>query len=283
MPLTLLSASKVTFLFDGLFFFAFNDYDPVSRKWRECQVGVHPLVPHHPFRIVIKDTVWNETILDITEPCHKVSRLLNNLIIEESDRGGEERRITRHDASINRMNRVNNQDSFNWVIDFENHELHGKELNKQSSKLKPILRFKAGDFYTAQVSYCKQILKRTNSSGEVSREFGYVARLIGADINLDPGRALVLRMGEQTLRLAGNNEEPTSIYSIKLFNTDDTDSNPNSDVRFFYDHFLSDPNGTRFEFIPVDPHCDQDRDEYDKVVPPYVCYGTTGSRTNYIP
>ncbi len=279
-PLQLpLSASKISFLFDGLFFFCFHNYDAGDKRWEECQVGIHPTAPDHPLRIII-NAPSGQKVFDMSEEDHWMSQWVNNIYLEKSTSGG----VIRRDDAIDRQKPEINSDSFKWVIDFENHEMHNLQLVKQPEILRPVLHFKDGDFYTARVNNCKQYIQKIVNGMSVGspRDFGFVARIIGAKIDLELGTALLLKTGGGVLKLAENTTGVTAAYTIRLLNNDAVPHpSSESDIKYFYD-FLTDKTGIRFEFIPVDKNC-KEKDDLTAAVHPYVCYGTTGSKTENIP
>lgn len=69
---------------------------------------------------------------------------------------------------------------FGWIIDFEGTELHHENLDLKPNKLRPTLRFKVGQFYTAQLSENPFYVVK---SGRITT-FGYVAKITGVCIPL---------------------------------------------------------------------------------------------------
>ncbi|MGA9769459.1 MAG: hypothetical protein WBV94_10490 [Blastocatellia bacterium] len=284
LELPLPSASKVTFIFDGLFFFAFRDgvlSNPIS-NWREGQVGILPGIPNHPLKIVIESNRSDKPLLEFTDPGHRLSRLLDRIVIKKDE--FEERRVTRDDHPIDRYIPNVNARSFNWVIDFEGLDMHyNNPLIKNPNVLRPRLIFQGGDFYTALVNHCPQYLIRKYQHEEISTDFGHVARFMGVDINLGSSGSLLVEIGGVPFTLAENMGDPEIHYTITISNNEPEDqphADDESDIHFFYDHFLTDPTGLSFDFVPKDKDCTESG---EPAVPPYVCYGTTGSKTNQIP
>jgi hypothetical protein len=184
---------------------------------------------------------------------------------------------------------------FNWVIDFEGPELYNANLELKPNKLRPILRFKVGEFYTEQLSdrsfYAVQ-------DGKV-KEFGYVAKTTGVCIPLATDEQLVITGISDTAILI-----PRETTVIQLYNVRPKDwpgpvisaratiqSGPTSqrqdqtmqmlsaagigtemthldELQIFYDDLLELAGRTRTHFIPI---------KGPEISLPFVCYGGGGS------
>lgn len=273
----------ITFLFDGLFFLCFDE------EAKECQIGVLTTAPGHRLSITVTKRTGDEETAYTTALNSAVARLAGHISLDIE--GAAAPGVTRYGygdgTPITREDRDAHPENFKWVIDFENSEMHGKELPKVEGILSPVLHMGVGEFYTAKVSEHKQIRTRGNAA---HKTFGYVAELIGSRITLDrPGRA-ILKAGETTWVLP---IETGSTYVVHLkylrpehaehrhegITTESPRLSTHSDLHFYY-HALDVPATERFDFEPVL------RNRVVKPMfgaPPLICYATTGSKTKQVP
>ena len=87
--------------------------------------------------------------------------------------------------------------NFSWILDFEGSELHGHDVQVGPGKLRPVLRFNVGTFYTHQLSdYPFYIVQNRTIN-----EFGYAAAVIGVCIELERGEFLTINLGGGPVRI----------------------------------------------------------------------------------
>jgi len=75
-----------------------------------------------------------------------------------------------------------NKDSFSWAVDLENAELYGSMIGARKSAFTPILTFTNGDLFTILTSRNHLFTQRGIFD---TRDFGFVANIIGAQFLLD--------------------------------------------------------------------------------------------------
>ncbi|MDQ3818244.1 MAG: hypothetical protein M3362_11290, partial [Acidobacteriota bacterium] len=128
------------------------------------------------------------------------------------------------DAAIDRQSDPNNnpatsnRDSFNWVVDLENHELYDGSIGAASDGFRPTLTFNGGELFTASISMDKLFIQRGIFSCE---SFGFVANKIGVKFSLDQAdsRARFSNGGETVFE-----SEADTDYVIEIVNDADVHS-----------------------------------------------------------
>lgn len=288
---------EVKILFNGLFFFSFlpaNGTGEEPYKRDSCTVGILSTrwVAKSDHSLFIKFREGDYVSDRIEIPHCVLSKMPEEIEITRCERsdapdvtirgyGGRAGWGAPPDRNI-----TNNPDYFNWIIDFE--ALHDKDLAESVGSLRPKLRFKTGDFYTALISnmtYSKQ-------QGDIVSPFGYVAAILGAKIVLGEMEKVILRVGdvEYSLPLSVtevwlNNVRPEHLPSVERMEADlhrvsvvDSPHTPaqhvaateeyQDDSQIYYHDLLQGVlPSERFHFIPADP----------KRSEPFVCYGSGGS------
>ena len=248
------------------------------------QVGILPRMPDNTLKVVIKASGWPNPLFELTDSDHIPSRFLGNIIVKKLD--ADERRVRRNDHSINRQVPGEFTDSFKWVIDFENNEMHDVKLNKDRRILRPRLIFKDGTFCTKLVNNCAQwLIKKDSEGNEISRDdFGHVAKVHGSGYNDRSRRSFIRRIrgGQSQAGRETQVVQPLSMTSRYLTMRMKIPLTLQVPVTYvFYEHYLTDEDGFTFEFEPKVPSCRELRDG-QPLVQPFVCYGTTGDRTSQI-
>jgi hypothetical protein len=304
-PVPTVDQRQVKILFKGLFYFSIKN-GVQGQPRDECRVGILSSRDDHNLFITFPDGRKLEIPPSLLQS-------LDDITIEKKAPGARPGEVIsipgvticgydRGDGwgqPTPRTHRPNEGDPryyhFNWIIDFEGQELHKEDIQLNQSKLKPVLHFKTGDFYTAAISDLEYF---TVIDG-IGKRFGYVAAATGACITLDPDQwleigggispPLIIRIADidasnpsVTISLA--NVRPTHQHYVEeyvrqrilkipgtrtLREALDSDPLPPDEITIFYNDLLRlrDPR-KRAYFIPIEPKKRSD---------PFVCYGGGGS------
>jgi hypothetical protein len=282
---------ELKILFQGLFYLSFPKNDSEGR------VGVLSVPPDDHIMVITIKAGGGETKIELTEPA--VRRLPKHFFFEKSGSsargsnvsrkklGGGETGWERPPQAQGRQ--VSHKDLFGFIIDFEGPEMHGPDhsgaIKKKKGKLRPILHFNAGEFYTEHQSKCTYEVVRKNKRITLGR----VAEVLGVRIGLAPKENLILRTEGMKLPIP---DTVTEIF-IQHLRPDhfkhlseqgeskknhasgkgNKSSHPGTEDMQLYYKFLNVPKSKRFDFKII--KCDTP----GGAIPPFSCFGSGGNRS----
>lgn len=255
------STRDVRFLFEGLFFFFFNE------DWTEGSTGLLSVDPRHSLKIRIKRGSGEQ---EFTLPLKTIRNLPKDISITKTSPtsatapveilGGWER----PESAQKPREIAEGMYAFGYIADFEGIDFHGSEfptpILKRPGRLHPILRFNAGTFYTAKPSDDKIKVKR---EGEGEIVLGPLAEITGVKICLAREDHLSCTIGSQTFSL-------DDVSVVRLEHICATCPEGEDDMQLYYE-VLDIPTSMRFTF-------------YEPLkVRPAICFGAGGSKTFGMP
>lgn len=283
----------IQLVFDGLFFFCFDDTPDRKDPAKTCQIGVLSTALKHELFISITETREGKSKEQTLHFNHSMCRLIDDVRLE----------INKGDASIIRRgykgsstpisDRPNptaeNKTDFTWMLDFENGEIDFKKAPRDiaSDVFRPIIHLDAGEFYSKKLGPLS--FSCIDSEGS-KREFGFVAETIGVDINLKPDEEVTLTIESSVplldLSMKFKPEEGVK-YLVYLQNvrpehkrdavggemthmTASTQTTPQSDLIYYYQAFKNCPGNEQYDLEP-------DMNDDDRGAPPSICYPGGGS------
>jgi hypothetical protein len=275
----------VEIVFDGLFFFAFPDGDTAKPEKRsECKVGVVSSRDDHHLVIELVEVVENTEVTSIIELPHAALQTLPRDIYLIKRPEPTDPDVTIKDDPLHPgvpkigwgkpYKRTQNpgrcpgdECAFNWIMDFEGRELHGRGLSEKRDTLRPKLHIKTGLFFTKEISEYP-FLKLKDGKLE---EYGYVAKKIGVKINVSGSDELVLKLDtdweypiSRNVKTITLKNEPPKPQQTQAVHRDPY----NDHVQIYYDDLFDLPRRDRFVFIPIM--------DGRKASEPFVCYGGGG-------
>jgi hypothetical protein len=274
----------LTLLFDGLFFFCFSQKDDPAT---ECQIGFLTTAPEHKIGISVieKFDLGNgecETTTYSIEPSTERARRIQTL---ELDVPGITLGVTRNGngMSIDRQNPTDEtKEYFKWIIDMENsNEMHTGPLTPIKNVLKPVLKIRTGEFYTAHISQAGASINTARKYELIQgntkhKNFGAVADLIGLRIHSLPEDKAFLKVDELILPLVRKAGAKCMVYFKNLcseVHTPEQEERHPSDFPYFYHAFAMHPL-EQFDFKVIKTKA--------VAYPPAVCYSAGGSETTRI-
>lgn len=243
----------ITIYFTGLMLMAYN-----SRGWVE--VGVHSTAVNHSFKIYVKRishtvTPLLQTVFDQSMPW------ASEVTIGVDDATGERIHFYQRDP-FDRDNfsnllgtdsygalSIDDPNDFRWIIDFENRELHNKNMLVDAERLFPRLRINDGLFYTAKRT--RTTFNRIDESVFNSKTyFGAVAHVIAANIYLPDCKSATLKIGDQ-INIPFR-KTPGVTYKIAFVNDPEEEEPEHNDFKEYYS-VIQEENSTRqYDLRPYD-------------------------------
>jgi hypothetical protein len=295
---------KITF--NGLFYFSFSKSKEKGDQYRsECRVGILSQRPDHMLYMNF-DGVPDTSMLIFPHPALQSlpeEIEINKYVGESPSQSG----VTIEGGFTESgdwgyppdRNKLEGENNFNWIIDFESKELHGENIDEKPNALRPTLKIKTGNFRTGKLSKPYKFYIIRSGHHPVARNFGYVAATIEAVISLEPNEYLKIKVGdhdycvpENTKQIYLDNVRPEYIEDILK----DRKQSPNyraagakvdmqelhtnelhihDDLPIYYDNVLNIADAKeRFHFIPVLPVLSQ----ASQRAVPFICFSTGGSK-----
>ena len=148
----------------------------------------------------------------------------------------------------------NHPNDFRWIIDAENDEMHGVDLDEANGSKLRRLFLDSGTVYTKSVGEREFVLIRIDRRDERCRFYGRLANLIGVAVACrdEEGSGLNIHVGDrQHIHLPRRPGEP---YLIRFKNV--RAPHDDSDFPLYYE-VMSDPGGVKYDFVlaadPDDP------------------------------
>lgn len=288
----------LTIRFYGLFYFSFPDVRSTPYRRETGTVGILSTRKDHKLYVKVGGSTF-------AFPHEALQNQPSNIEIDRDRLPGDD--VTIRGCSVNtgwnqrprsrRTNRGDHPDYFNWIIDVEDSEMHGGNLNEERNALKPKLIFRTGCFGTDRLSDYKYY---TVQNGRVA-EFGYVAAKMEVVIAREGSEMIWMKWG------GTKREIPPNITEIELYNVRPEDLNDilnyelqrdkavlsrktptkamasvnmshSDDFHIYYDDLLHGPDKEeKFYFIP-DLGALLKPGDYGMVSLPFICYGVGGSK-----
>lgn len=281
------AAPALKLVFDGLFFFCFNDggtprQPAVADPAAECRVGFITTAPRHLLTISGQQTSVNGGLkvfsgFDVTLTHGQARKMLIDLDVP----GVPARSVRRrgYDPAFNRRADPSPpDDSFQWIIDLENSDLHNTKLPLLPGVLNPVMHINIGEFYTEDLSLVDYFHTKLGQDPprEAEPNFGKAAVRTGVIINTLPEGKAFLKLGAATLPLVA---EAGLTFEVTFRNHCPSCDIANDEVE---DLHLSD--------FPLHYHAFDVKalDQFDldfrgsTAFPPAICYAASGSRTTDI-
>lgn len=282
------AAPALKLIFDGLFFFCFNDggtprQPAVADPAAECRVGFLTTAPRHLLTISGQQTSVNGGLkvfsgFDVTITHGQARKMLIDLDVP----GVPPRSVRRrgYDPAFNRRAVTSPpKDSFQWIIDLENSDLHNTKLPLLSGVLNPVMHINIGEFYTEELSlvdYFHTKLGQDPPREEEKPNFGKAAVRTGVIIDTLPQGQAFLKLGATTLPLVA---EPGLTFEVTFTNRCPPCDVVDKEVR---DLHLSDFSHHYHAFdVKALDQFDLDFDG-STASAPAICYAASGSRTTDI-
>jgi hypothetical protein len=277
----------IDIIFEGLFLLCFSAPDS-SGIGAECQAGLIATALDHELLISVEETIPGPQpkLTQFNNYTMRIGRALLAIAGEiKFNFKVAKPGVTRKNYVPGKLDRSTpsvDPENFGWIIDLENNEMYGKHFDIVPGVVAPVLRFNAGEFYTNSITpdpYIKTV------GGKIKSNFGHVAEVIGARLDLNAGEDLYIEIGGGNFRFS---RAANATYVIRLsyvcpkFSNAADDELPQSSARFgpppsgrsdlqyFYHALKGLPVP---EWIELVPHGVQLGD------PPLICYPTTGGQT----
>lgn len=283
--------------FHGLFFFSFpKGAAPGSQYRDEGRVGILSTRQDHMLYI----RYYSDGPV-LTFPHLALQSQPQDMVIDKSLPDGRGVSILGSEGMIEGWGKPEHRDrkpasdppyNFNWIIDVEGSELHGRNIDEEEDSLRPVLHIKTGTFRTAHLSSYKYY---TVHEGVVS-PFGFVADTIEVVVQLGINECLVANWGGHPLTVPGD------VTLIELFNVRPDHApyylaNQNSsnqakamsdmhlplsdDFHIYYDDLLKVSNRrNQFYFLPdlSESYLTPEDKLRRRFAVPFICFGTGGSK-----
>ncbi len=209
----------IRILFDGLFFLCF---DTEKNPSNECQIGTLTTASGHELTVTIvesvKDTYSHKTFSLHPSMSRYIGHIRLNVRSASHRIAGVERYKYGDGKPIPRGSLSHEPANFKWIIDVENGEVHDQQLDIAEGVFNPVLHVNTGLFYSYELSIGKTYDK---VKAEVEESyFGFVARTMAANIELEEGDEIVLerREGDCWVPLLPLARNPDATYLIHLQN-----------------------------------------------------------------
>ena len=159
-------------------------------------------------------------------------------------------------GGFDRLNGPNDDNDIRWIINLEGDEMHGPGLARNNSfaeRRPPVTRLYISDaLFYAVIPEGEEIAKtpffmKTDPRDNTTREFGYLAETMGANIEAEGVQVKITIAGsEQILTYDRVDGSP---LRIEITNVDDRPDAMATDLPVLY-QFLSDPTGLEFGLSP---------------------------------
>jgi hypothetical protein len=216
------STPALNIIFDGLFFFCFNNggNPPVpagSDLASECRIGFLTTAPGHKITISGVRTIPVGNNQSVTESFnfnlkHREARMIGNISLDVPGVTTPSVRRRGYTTSFNRLSNPSPpSDSFQWIVDLEQAPLHATKLTLVPGVLKPVMRVNIGEFYTESLS---DVPYNYTKVDEDPRLFGKMAERTGLIIATLPQKKASLNIGDLSLPLV-EKEGATCKVTIK--------------------------------------------------------------------
>ena len=279
------SIPALRLIFDGLFFLCFNTdgnqaiNDPVD----ECRVGFITTAPRHLITITGQQTAPDGRVVTKGFNRNFTHAQARKMQIDLDVPGAPPQSVRRrgYDPAFNRLAAKRPPgDSFQWIIDLENSDLHNTKLKLIPEVLKPVMHIHIGEFYTEELSVVKYF--RTKPGEERPGEddppnFGEAAVLTGVIIDTLPQGKAFLKLGDEPLSLIA---DAGLTYEVIFKNQCPPCEVQDPKIEALH---LSDFSHHYHAFEVIAPsQFDLDYHEAGTGAPPAICYAASGSRTTDI-
>lgn len=211
------AATVIKLHFQGLFAFCFNSDNS------ECQVGVLSTAPGHQLHIMVHKTSSNgeQTQYPITlGPA--LARLKDRIYLEiDGATPGIVQVMGAGTLDRKTSPTGSNENDLRWIIDYEGPEVHDRSINIREGIIKPIFHLSSGYFYTRSISPKRHTIVKGSQS---KKDFGYVGESIGADISVEVGSQVRLRIVKEGAEpseviLSLGKIEADCMYEVSVINS----------------------------------------------------------------